>query len=241
MTASSVVHALPHLFSSLEIGDVLSRNLNLFTRLRIAPNPWLPVAQAEAAETAYLNAAVGNHTACNGLKNRVDHELGIVVSKRWNTGMQPVNQFGSGHELKNRQMIWLTAKPLAFAFFASVSSAVAIPLAPASNAIARCKASPERKPLAACRAIPAASANAFRLTGNNRNPDLQKASKSFHAACACLALISPLRTLMDKAHENSVTIQSDDTKGSVQDSNQASIAGLAGSGTNNGTAALVSR
>jgi hypothetical protein len=151
--------------------------------------------------------------------------------------MQPVNEFGSGHELRNSQMIWLTAKPLAFAFFASVSSAVAIPLAPASNAIARCKASPERKPLAACRVIPAASANAFRLTGSN----LQKASKSFHAACACLVLISPFRTLMDKALENSVTIQSDDTKGSVQDSNQASIAGLAGSGTNIGTAALVSR
>ena len=33
--------------------------------------------------------------------------------------------------------------------------AVAIPLAPASSAIARCKASPERKPLAACRASPA--------------------------------------------------------------------------------------
>jgi hypothetical protein len=46
---------------------------------------------------------------------------------------------------------------------------------------------------------------------------------------------------MDKALENSVTIQSDETKGAVQDSNQASIAGLAGSGTNIGTAVLVSR
>jgi hypothetical protein len=128
-----------------------------------------------------------------------------------------------------------------FAFLACASSAVAIPLAPASSAIARRKASPERKPLAAFRVIPAAAANAFRLTGNKRNPDLQKASKFLDAACACLALISPWRTLMDKALENSVTVQSADTKGSVQDSNQASIAGLAGSGTNIGTAALVSR
>jgi hypothetical protein len=199
------------------------------------------VAQAEAAETTDLNATVGYQTACNGLKNHVDHGLGVVMSKRWNAGMQPVNELGSGHELRSSQIIWLTAKRLAFAFFASVSSAVAIPLAPASSAIARCKASPERKPLAAFRAIPAASVNAFRLTGNKRKPDLQKASKSFHAACACLALISPFRTLIDKALENSVTIQSDDTKGSVQDSNQASIAGLASSGTNIGTAALVSR
>jgi hypothetical protein len=93
----------------------------------------------------------------------------------------------------------------------------------------------------ALRAIPAASANALRLTGNKRNPDVQKASKSFHAACACLALISPFRTLMDKALENPFTIQSDDTNGPVQDSNQASICGLAGSGTNVGTAALMSR
>jgi hypothetical protein len=132
----------------------------------------------------------------------------------------------------NSQVIWLAANPFAFAFLAKASSTVAIPLAPASSAIARCKASPERKPLAAFRVIPAASRNALRLTGNKRKPDLQKASKSFQAACACLALISPFRTLMDKALENSVTIQSDDTKGSVQDSNQASIAGLAGSGTN---------
>jgi hypothetical protein len=223
------------------MGNVLSRNLNLFTRLRIAPNPWLPVAQTEAAETTDFNATVGNQTACDGIKNHVDHGLGVIVSKRWNTGIQPVNELGSGHELRNSQIIWLTGNPFAFAFLASASSAVAIPLAPASSAIARCKASPERKPLAASRAIPAASVNAIRLTGNKRNPDLQKASKSFHAACACLALISPFRILMDKALENSITIQSDDTKGSVQDSYQASIEGLAGSGTNIGTAALVSR
>ena len=138
--ASSEVHALPHFLSSLEIGNVLPRNLNLFTRLRIAPNPWVPVIQAKAAKTAYLNATVGHQTVCNGLKNHVDHGLGVVVSKRWNAGMQPVNELGSGHEMGGSPAICLTAKPLAFAFFASVSSAVAIPLAPASSAIARCKA-----------------------------------------------------------------------------------------------------
>lgn len=157
------------------------------------------------------------------LKNRFGQRVRVVVGERWNAGTQPVNELGSGHELKISQAIWLGANPFAFAFLASVSSAVAIPLAPASRAIARCKASPERIPLAEFGTILAASANAFRLTGNKRNPDLQKASKSFHAVCACLALISPFRTLMDKALENSVTIQSDDTRGSVQDSNQASI------------------
>ena len=110
--------------------------------------------------------------------------------------------------MRHSQAGRLAANPFAFAFLARASSTVAIALAPASSAIARCKASPERKPLPAFRVIPAASRNALRLTGNKRKPDLQKASKSFQAACACLALISPFRTLIDKALENSVTIQS---------------------------------
>ncbi|MBK9019871.1 MAG: hypothetical protein IPL72_07685 [Sulfuritalea sp.] len=154
--------------------------------------------------------------------------------------MQPVNQFGSGHGSRNGQTIWLTAKPLALAFFAHVVCRCN-PAGAFKRHRQGCKASPGAT---ACRVLRHPGSLRKRFSAHPQQTQSRLAEsikKSFHAACACLALISPLRTLMDKALENSVIIQSDDTRGSVQDSNQASIAGLAGSGTNNGTAALVSR
>jgi hypothetical protein len=82
--ASWEAHALPHLFSGFEMGNVVSRNLKRCTRLRIGPNPWLPVAQVDAAETVVLKAIVGDHNACSGLKNFFDHRTGIIVGERWN-------------------------------------------------------------------------------------------------------------------------------------------------------------
>ena len=63
----------------------------------------------------------------------------------------------------------------------------------------------------------------------------------FVAARACFWSISTRRTLIDNALANSVRIQSEEISVSSQDSNHASIAPLAGSGTNMGMATLVSR
>src|SRR5258706_5458886 len=72
------VDPLAQLLAGLEVRHVLLRHLHLLARLGIAAGARRAVVEAEAAETADLDAVAGEQRVGHGVENHLDGVLGIL-------------------------------------------------------------------------------------------------------------------------------------------------------------------
>src|ERR1043166_3079459 len=91
-----VIDQVFQFLARLEIRDALGGNFYAGSRLRIASHARLPLAGAEAAETADLDFIPATQSADDAVEDRLDNYLGILARHLHNSG-DFLDQFRLGH------------------------------------------------------------------------------------------------------------------------------------------------
>ena len=75
------VDRVAEFLAGLEEGDALCRDVDLFPRLGITPDPGVALASPEATETADFDLVPGLECTDDGLEERVDDDLSVAAGE----------------------------------------------------------------------------------------------------------------------------------------------------------------
>src|SRR4029453_6731509 len=134
------VDALPQFLAGLEMRHEFLRHLHLFAGLGVASGPRRAVVEAEAAESADLDALTLREGLAHRVEDHLDRELGILGHQLRKLRRQSVDQLRFGHcTCPAGHPFVLVSDSLAFS---SAPRWVVPVLAPEFSVVIRCIASP---------------------------------------------------------------------------------------------------
>lgn len=94
---AETINPLTHLFSRLEMRDVLGGNMYLLARFRIAPDACRAMVECETADPANLNAIPSGQRLANGVENFQNRDFSVFGHQFREAGRKGSNEVRACH------------------------------------------------------------------------------------------------------------------------------------------------